>query len=386
MKSLTILGASGSIGQNAIAFLRLHRDKFDLSGIAVQNNWQAAHAMQREFGCRRIAVRDPQAARSLRDTGIDADVLEGPEGVIELAADGTDIVLAAISGSEGLPSVLAAIKAGSRIALANKESLVCGGAQLMDYAAQCKVDIIPVDSEHSALYQCLLGCRRPEVAAMLLTASGGPFRYSRLEELQSATIEDALAHPNWAMGRKNSLDSATLANKGLELIEAGYLFAIAEDKIEVLINPSSMLHGAVQFLDGPMIAQIGKPDMRSPIGYALSWPDRIDTGVDYLDLGSVGSLHFLRPDSEKFPCLDLAREALRMGQGGTLLFNSANEIAGEAFLASQIGFMDIPRVIERCMARGGDTFQAPLSETVEAVASARAFCAEIMADAVASVA
>ena len=376
MKTVTILGASGSIGTNAVEFLRMHPAAFRLHAVTVESNWQAAAALAAEFGLRRVAVRDAEAAAALRRHDPGLDVLDGDEGVVEAAGDGANVVLAAISGSAGLPSVLAAIRAGSRLALANKEALVCGGPALLRLAAERGVAALPVDSEHSAIYQCLLSGKPAEVLSLLLTASGGPFRFASLDEMRRATPAAALAHPNWPMGAKNSLDSATLANKGLELIEACYFFDIAESAVDVVINPSSILHSAVRFVDGSMVAQLGHADMRVPIGYALSWPDRLATGVEPLDLASLGELRFWPPDRARFPALDLARRAVREGQGGTLLFNAANEVAGRAFMEGKVGFMDIPLLIERCLDAGGGRFASGLDEVLEADRQAKLFCAE----------
>jgi 1-deoxy-D-xylulose-5-phosphate reductoisomerase len=380
MKTLNILGATGSIGTRALDFIRLHADDFSLSGFTVGANWEAAADIAAEFGCRRVAVRDPAAARRLREHSPGLEVLDGPSGVESLAAAGADVTLAAICGSAGLPSVLAAIRAGGQLALANKESVVCGGPELLELARAHDVRVIPVDSEHSAIFQCLMCGRADEVASITLTASGGPFRFSSLAEMRVKTPAEALAHPNWPMGRKNSLDSATLANKGLELIEASYLFDIDEAVIEVLINPNSILHSAVQFRDGSMIAQLGQADMRVPIGYALSWPERRETQVAPISLGQLGKLEFWPPDDERFPSLGLARVALRSGQPGTLLFNAANEVAGQAFFDRRIGFMDIPAMIETCLDRGGLRFRASIEDAVAADAEAKAFCAGILAE------
>lgn len=317
MKTVCILGATGSIGTRALDFIRMHPGEFTLSSFTVGANWEAAARIAAEFGCRRVAVRDPGGAEQLRAHVPNLEVLDGPSGVEQVAAAGADVTLAAICGSAGLPSVLAAIRAGGQLALANKESLVCGGPELLELADARGVPVIPVDSEHSAIFQCLMSGRADEVASITLTASGGPFRFSSLAEMHVKTPAEALAHPNWPMGRKNSLDSATLANKGLELIEACYLFKVDEAAVEVLINPNSIFHSAVQFKDGSMIAQLGQADMRVPIGYALSWPARRETGVAAISLGKLGKLEFWPPDPVRFPSLELARTAVRSGQPGT---------------------------------------------------------------------
>jgi 1-deoxy-D-xylulose-5-phosphate reductoisomerase len=353
----------------------LHPDRFKLSHIAVNGDWEAALRIALEFGCESVAVSDPAgAARLKREAPAGAfSIVDGPDSAAKVAAAPVDVVLAAISGSAGLPSVLAALRAGNRVALANKESLVCGGRALLGLAAAKGVQLMPVDSEHSAIFQSMLAGKRDEVASIVLTASGGPFRNTPLEQMRQATPEQALAHPNWSMGMKITIDSATLANKGLELIEAAYLFDIPESAIEVVINPSSILHSAVQFRDGSMIAQLGVADMRPPIALALSWPDRLETGVKSLSLSELGRLEFQQVDYAKFPCLSLARASLG-APGGPLLFNAANEIAVAAFLERRIGFMEIPDVISDCMDAGHGRFACALDDILEANASALAFC------------
>jgi 1-deoxy-D-xylulose-5-phosphate reductoisomerase len=375
VRSVTVLGASGSIGKNAIAVIRLHRDKFHLKNIAVKSDWRYAVELHREFGVTGAAFNDPAAAQAFREhVGAGCEVFAGADAAARLAVDRVDVVLAAISGTSGFPSVVAAIRSGNRVAVANKEAVVCGGRQLLDLAENLGVDVIPVDSEHSAIFQSLLAGKPEEVASILLTASGGPFRTWSIEEMRMATPRQALAHPNWPMGAKNSLDSATLANKGLELIEAAYLFDHPESDIEVVVNPSSILHSAVQFRDGSMIAQLGIADMRVAIGYGLSWPDRLETGVGPLSLSALGALQFEPVDLERFPCLGLARASLRAGPDGPMLFNVANEVAGAAFLDGKIGFMDIAPIIEDCLEKGRGRFVAGLDDMEAASSQALAFC------------
>lgn len=376
MSQVTILGASGSIGQSALAFLRRHRDKFDLANIAVNTDWQSAFRICREFGCERAAFGDEQAARAFADqwTGPRVEVLIGEVGVRELASHPVDVVLGAVSGCAGLPSITAAIEAGNRIALANKEAIVCCGPELLALAAERQAQIVPVDSEHSAIFQALQTGAAREVDALLLTASGGPFRTASLEEMRRATPAQALAHPNWSMGHKNSIDSATMANKGLELIEAAYLFGVDHLKIEVLINPSSVLHSAVYFVDGSMVAQLGRPDMRVAAGYGLSWPERLETGVERADLSTLNGLRFEGVDTEKFPSLYLARRALELGSDGPLLFNAANEVAVAAFMREEIGLMDISSLIERCLERGVGQFVGGLADAPALNTQAQRFC------------
>ncbi len=376
MRLVTILGASGSIGSNAIEFLRLHRKEFTLCNVAFQADWQTALQLCAEFHCRAVSFADPTAAETFaihcRQT--DIRVLCGPEGAVELASEPVDVVLAAISGSGGLAPVLAAVRAGNRVALANKEALVCGGAALLDLARSKGATIIPVDSEHSAMYQCLLAGKRHEANSLLLTASGGPFRTATIDEMRIATREQAMNHPNWSMGVKNTIDSATLANKGLELIEAAYFFECDESNIDVVINPSSILHSAVCFRDGSMIAQLGRPDMRVAIGYGLSWPDRLTTGVETLSLSNLRRLDFEDVDTEKFRCLSLARSALRIAGDGPMIFNAANEVAVASFMNGRLSLLDIAGVIEECLEQGAGRFNGSLDEAPALAAEAIHFC------------
>jgi 1-deoxy-D-xylulose-5-phosphate reductoisomerase len=376
MLSVTILGVSGSIGSSALQFLRLHRDTFTLKNIALRNDWRSALDIRAEFGCQAVGFEDSRAAEMFvrHAPNTRSRVLSGPEAASELASEPVDVVLAAISGSAGFPSVLAAIMAGNRIALANKESLVCGGAPLLELAASKGVPVIPVDSEHSAIFQCLLAGTRQEVVSLLLTASGGPFRTASIEQMRRATPEQALAHPNWRMGLKNTIDSATLANKGLELIEAAYLFGCDEGKIDVLINPTSVMHSAVCYRDGSMVAQLGRPDMRVAVGYGLSWPARLESGVEALSLSELGALAFETVDPDKFPSLGLARSALRAGGDGPLLFNAANEIAVKAFISGKLGLMRIPALIETCLERGAGRFTGGLPDVPVLCREALDFC------------
>lgn len=376
MRSVTILGATGSIGSQAIAFLRLHRDKFTLENIAVGTDFEGAHAICTEFRCKRVSFADSEAAAKFREMWPSGsiEILDGPDAATLVAANNVDVVLAAMSGAVGLPPVLAAIRAGNRVALANKEALVCCGPQLLALAQERGAAITPVDSEHSAIFQSLLAGQPHEVRSLLLTASGGPFRSATVEQLRQVTPEQAMAHPTWSMGVKNTIDSATLANKGLELIEAAHLFACDQRDIDVVINPSSIVHSAVAFRDGSMVAQMGIPDMRVAIGYGLSWPDRLETGVDTLDLKQLRRLDFEEVDDGRFPSLSLARAALDLSPDGPLIFNAANELAVAAFLASEIGFMDIPATIERCLEKGQHRFVGAIEDMPLINLSAMAFC------------
>lgn len=373
MKSVTILGASGSIGTSALAFLRQHRESFTLKAASFARSWEAAVAIYREFTPEIVAFTDETAAKAFSEAvGGKCQVASGPRASAEIAAIPTDVVLASISGSAGLPSVIAAVKAGNQVALANKEALVCGGTKLLALAERHAVEVIPVDSEHSAIFQCMKLGRRDELRRIVLTASGGPFRDWSKEQIARATPSEALKHPNWQMGPKNSLDSATLANKGLELIEACYFYDLPQDRVTTLINPSTLLHSAVSFVDGSTIGLLSYNDMKNAIGYALAYPKRVSIGMDDLDLGQVGKLEFRPVDLNRFPCLLLARQAVDAGPGATMMFNAANEVAGSLFMAGRIDFYGISDVIAEALA--GDTmqFDVPLDDLVEADHAAKA--------------
>lgn len=378
MKSVTILGASGSIGTNALAFLRLHRNRFSLKAASFAKSWESAVAIYREFSPEVVAFSDPAAASSFSEA-IDGPchVIAGRNAAAEVASMPVDVVLAAISGSIGFPSVHAAVKAGNRVALANKEALVCGGTKLLTLAKEHGSEVIPVDSEHSAIYQCVKLGRREELRRLVLTASGGPFRDWSKAQIVHATVDQALRHPTWQMGPKNSLDSATLANKGLELIEACYFFDMPSSHVDVFVNPSSLLHSAASYIDGTMIALLGHNDMKNAIGYALSYPDRLHTGVDDLNLGEVRSLEFRSVDPEKFPCLTLAREAVNAGPGATMMFNAANEIAGRMFMESRIGFYEISEIISESLSCDTAQFDVELDELMAADHEAKSLAAKI---------
>jgi 1-deoxy-D-xylulose-5-phosphate reductoisomerase len=376
LRYVTILGATGSIGKQAIAFLRLHRAEFALVNIAVDKDFEGAHEICTEFRCKRVSFADRDAASMFAEmwpTG-SVEILHGSGAAAEIASDKVDVVLAAMTGAGGLPPVLAAINAGNRVALANKEALVCCGPQLLALAEKRSVAITPVDSEHSAIFQSLMAGRRGEVSSLLLTASGGPFRKATIDELRRATPEQAKAHPTWSMGVKNTIDSATLANKGLELIEAAHLFACDQRDIDVVINPTSILHSAVSFRDGSMIAQLGIPDMRVAIGYGLSWPDRLKTGVEQLSLKTLRRLEFEDVDDARFPSLSLARIALDLSPDSPLIFNAANEVAVAAFLAKQIAFTQIPELIERCLYSGHHRFLGSIDDISDVNREAVEFC------------
>lgn len=376
MKGIALLGSTGSIGTQSLDVCRMHG--YRVVCLTANRRVDLMEAQIREFRPDLVSMMDPVAADDLRtrvaDTG--TKVLSGMDGLIECATySGADTVLNAVVGMVGLQPTLAAIQAKKTLALANKETLVAGGHLVTNTAKAYGVDILPVDSEHSAIFQCLQGC--PEKGALeklILTASGGPFFGRKRQELAAVTREQALRHPNWDMGAKITIDSATLMNKGLEVIEASWLFDMPEEKIQVVVHRESIIHSMIQYKDHGVIAQLGLPDMAVPIQYALTYPRRLPSPAGELDLCALGALTFCPPDEEAFPCLALCREALRRGGLVPAAANGANEQAVALFLEGKIGFLDIPRLVEAAMAR-----QAPGVVTLEAVLEAdkeaRAFVA-----------
>jgi 1-deoxy-D-xylulose-5-phosphate reductoisomerase len=354
MKNLAILGSTGSIGVSTLDIVAAHPDRFRVVSLSAGNNLDRLEEQIRRFRPQIVSVVRPGAARDLRQRlGSDApEVVSGVEGLIACATHGqVEMVLSAIVGAAGLVPTMAAIESGKDIALANKETLVTAGPLVMEAVARRGVKLYPVDSEHSAIFQSLEGHRRIDVRRLILTASGGPFRNRPLSELERVTPEDALAHPNWSMGRKISIDSATMMNKGLEIIEACWLFDLPPEKVAVHIHPQSIVHSMVEYIDGAVIAQLGIPDMKTPIAYALSYPDRLPLDLPPLDLCALKTLTFEEPDQEKFPCLALAYQAVRTGGTAPAVLNAANEVAVEAFLSGRIGFLDIAAVIRRVLDR-----------------------------------
>ena len=352
MKRLLILGSTGSIGTQALDVVARAPGAFELVGLSAEGSHDALVAQAREHGVRRIALTDTDAAARAAEAWTDGEVLHGAEGLVRLVAEANaDLVLNAIVGSAGLGPTIVALTEGIDVALANKESLVVGGELVMALSEATGARLVPVDSEHSALHQLLAGEHPGTVDQLVLTASGGPFRGRAREELEGVTVEQALRHPTWAMGGKITIDSATLMNKGLEVIEAHWLFGTPYDRIDVVVHPQSIVHALVQLCDGAALAHLGHPDMRVPIAYALHHPDRVDVPVRRLDLAAVGSLDFEAPDLDAFPCLRLAREAAEAGGTATCVLNAANEVAVHAFLGGRLGFMGIPTVIERTLER-----------------------------------
>ena len=350
-RRLLILGSTGSIGTQALEIVA-HSDEIELVGLSAQGSWEQLIAQAREFDVRRVALTDADAAARAREEW-SGDVLAGAEGLVQLVVDSrADLVLNALVGSAGLGPTVATLGEGIDLALANKESLVVGGELVMQLAEATGAQVIPVDSEHSALHQLIAGEAPGTVEKLVLTASGGPFRGRSRAELDDVTVEEALKHPTWAMGGKITIDSATLMNKGLELIEAHHLFGVPYDRIDVVVHPQSIVHSLITLNDGAALAHLGHPDMRVPISYALHHPERLDVpGMRPLDLAEVGALTFEPVDTEAFPCLRLAREAAVEGGTAPCVLNAANEVAVHAFLNDRLSFLGIPAVIEETLER-----------------------------------
>jgi 1-deoxy-D-xylulose-5-phosphate reductoisomerase len=348
MKRITILGSTGSIGRSTLDVISRNSSQFKAVALVAGKNVDLLEEQIRAFRPDVAAVADEQTAEDLSRRVSGVRILFGPDGVNQAAAyESADLVISAIVGSAGLLPTITAVRAGKDIGLANKEALVMAGSIVMQEAKRSGIRIIPVDSEHSAVYQCLEGRKKEEIKRIVLTASGGPFVNREKHELAGITAEDALKHPNWSMGRKISIDSATLMNKGLEVIEACWLFDVDPDRVDVLIHPQSIVHSMVEFRDRTFLAQMSMPDMRAPIAYALSWPERLDTPIHGLELDKIGNLTFKKPDHDGFPCLSYAYEAIRAGGTVPAVLNAANEVAVHAFLDKRIGFNDIPAVIRR---------------------------------------
>jgi 1-deoxy-D-xylulose-5-phosphate reductoisomerase len=378
MKRLLILGSTGSIGTQALDVVA---GDFEIVGLSAGTAHEDLVRQAREHGVRRIALSDPDAAARAAEIWAEGEVLAGPEGLVQLVAESdADLVLNAIVGSAGLGPTIVALTEGIDLALANKESLVVGGELVTALAEATGAQIIPVDSEHSALHQLIVTEKPGTIDTLVLTASGGPFRGRARAELEAVTVEQALRHPTWDMGGKITIDSATLMNKGLEVIEAHHLFGTPYDRIEVVVHPQSIIHALVTLCDGAALAHLGHPDMRVPISYALHHPERVDVpAMRPLDLAELGSLTFERPDVEAFPCLRLAREAAEAGGTGPCVLNAANEIAVHAFLGGRLGFMGIPAVIESTLDQVGAGAVHSFDSLYEADARAREVASELVA-------
>lgn len=369
MKRLSILGSTGSIGLNALEVVRHFPGRFEIIGLAAGRNFDRLRAQALEFRPKVVSVGEEGLARQLKSElqGEGIEVLCGEQGLIAVAAHpDAQIVLSALVGAVGFLPTLCAISAGKDVALANKETLVVAGPIIAEQAARNGVRLLPVDSEHSAIWQCLEGHKKETVRKLILTASGGPFLKREVSTFDAITVEQALQHPNWRMGRKITIDSATLMNKGLEMIEAHYLFDEPVEKLEVIIHPQSVVHSMVEYVDGSVIAQLGTADMKIPIQLALSYPERWENRLPSIQLAEVRTLEFLEPDLEKFPCLRLAQEALRLGGSMTAVLNAANEVAVESFLCERIPFNAIPQVVESVMEKHGVQAHPSLEDVLKA--------------------
>jgi len=384
---ITLLGSTGSIGKSTLDVIARHPDRFAVYALSAQRNWEQLAEQCETYRPEVAVIGTPEMATRLAarllERGVNTQVVHGPEALEAIASDARcDTVVAAIVGAAGLPSALAAARTGKRILLANKEALVMSGALFIAAVRDSGAQLLPLDSEHNAIYQCLPVGDAPHagVDKIILTASGGPFRTREPSTLVNVTPDQACAHPNWVMGRKISVDSATMMNKGLEVIEAHWLFGLAADRIEVLIHPQSVIHSMVQYADGSVLAQLGNPDMRTPIAHALAYPDRITSGVPSLDLAAIASLSFEKPDFARFPCLRLAFAALEQGGTASTALNAANEVAVEAFLAKQIRFTAIAAVVESVLNKLPVTDVLNLDDVFAADRRARALAVQCIAE------
>jgi len=366
-RKLAILGATGSVGKSTLDLIERNSERFEVVAVTAATNAEALADIARRTGARLAVVADERRLSDLREllVGSNCRAAAGDQALIEAAAGEAELVIAAIVGCAGLKPVMAAIEAGRTVALANKEALVTAGALMTEAAIRSGATLLPVDSEHNAIFQCLACSRNDDVAKLILTASGGPFRTASAEMMRNATPAEAVAHPNWSMGAKISVDSATMMNKGLELIEAHHLFGVPSKRMEIIIHPQSVVHSLVEFVDGSVLAQLGSPDMRIPIAYALAWPERIPTPAQRLDLASIARLEFEQPDLTRFPALRIAREALEAGGSAPAVLNAANEAAVSRFLTGSIGFTDIPGLVERALEESNLAAPSSIAEVLE---------------------
>ncbi|MGZ7176478.1 1-deoxy-D-xylulose-5-phosphate reductoisomerase [Burkholderia gladioli] len=385
-KRLTILGSTGSIGDSTLDVVARHPDRFSVYALSAHRNGDKLVEQCLKFRPEVAVIGSAETAAAveakLRAAGCRTQVAHGPDALVEIArADGCDTVVAAIVGAAGLASSLAAARAGKRILLANKESLVMSGSIFMDAVRDHGAILLPVDSEHNAIFQCMPRdiAEHGGIAKIIVTASGGPFRTREPATLVDVTPDEACKHPNWSMGRKISVDSATMMNKGLEVIEAHWIFGLPSQRIEVLIHPQSVIHSLVSYKDGSVLAQLGNPDMRTPIAHALAFPERVDAGVAQLDLAQVATLNFEKPDFQRFPCLALAIQALDAGGVASTVLNAANELAVEAFLERRIGFMDIARTVDVVLNHLTNREPDGLDDVLAADAEARREAAAVIA-------
>ena len=366
-RKIAILGATGSIGKSTLDLVERNPERFEVVAVTAATNSEALADIARRTGAKFAAVADEGRLTDLQErlSSTNCRTAAGEGALIEAAGSAADLVIAAIVGCAGLRPVMAAVEAGKTVALANKEALVTAGSLMTEAASKSGATILPVDSEHNAIFQCLACSSKDSISKIILTASGGPFRTASAETIRDATPAQAVAHPNWSMGAKISVDSATMMNKGLELIEAHHLFSVPSDRIEIVIHPQSVVHSLVEFADGSVLAQLGSPDMRIPIAYALAWPQRMPTPAQRLDLPAIARLDFEAPDLERFPALKLARDALEKGGAAPIVLNAANETAVARFLRGSIGFTDIARLVERALEEDVSPAPSSISEVLD---------------------
>lgn len=380
MKTVSIFGATGSVGMSTLDLIQRDPDAYGVVALTAHSDVAGLAAAARQSNAKLAVIGQDAHYEALKDalrgSGVEAAAGEG--ALVEAAQAGADWSMAAIVGCAGLRPAMAALKAGGTVALANKESLVSAGALMMDAVSASGATLLPVDSEHNAIFQCLAGSRLEDVARITLTASGGPFRTRSREEMRGITPAQAVAHPNWSMGAKISVDSATMMNKGLELIEAAHLFPVGLDRIEILVHPQSVIHSMVEYRDRSTLAQLGSPDMRIPIAHALAWPERIATPCQPLDLARIGRLDFEAPDEERFPALRLTRQAAQQGGAAPAILNAANEVAVAAFLKGAIGFLDIAMIVEDVLNRYSAPVPRQIDDVLEADAQARMMAGLVM--------
>ena len=380
MRRVSIFGATGSVGTSTLDLIRREPEAFEVVALTAFSDVDGLAAAARECSARIAVIGDERHYSALKDAlqGSGVEAAAGDDALVDAAQAGAEWSMAAIVGCAGLRPTMAALKAGGTVALANKESLVSAGALMMDQATRSGATLLPVDSEHNAIFQCLAGSRLEDVARITLTASGGPFRTFTREEMRGITPAQAVAHPNWSMGAKISVDSATMMNKGLELIEAAHLFPIGLDRIEILVHPQSIIHSMVEYRDRSTLAQLGSPDMRIPIASALAWPVRMTTPCQPLDLARIGRLDFEAPDEERFPALRLARQVAGQGGSAPAILNAANEVAVAAFLKGEIGFLDIAMIVEDVLNRYSAPAPGRIEDVLDVDARARTMAGQVM--------
>lgn len=381
-KTISILGATGSVGSSTLDLIERNPDRFEVIAVTAAKNVASLADAALRTSAKLAVIDDPELLAELSDrlAGSGCRAATGRDALAEAASGEAELVMAAIVGCAGLEPVMAAIEAGRTIALANKESLVTAGGLMTSAAKSHGATILPVDSEHNAIFQCLADNRECDIAKLVLTASGGPFRNLSRDQMEAVSPDQAVAHPNWSMGAKISVDSATMMNKGLELIEAHHLFNLPSERIDVLVHPQSVIHSMVEYVDGSVLAQLGSPDMRIPIAFALAWPDRMETPAEKLDLARIGSLSFERPDVQKFPALAVARQAMEADGASPIILNAANEVAVAAFLDRKIGFLAIVDMVNEALARMDLPMPRSIAEVIDIDRQTRALANDLMSE------